>query len=569
MDIEYFVGINSGFHDSSVTLLGIENGRIININTWATERITKRKRDGNFPFLALKQLQSWLVKKSIDIDPKCVGVNSFNDMPINQELHFQNHSKNYEQAIEAFGLQKFTQRYNPKIHIETHHLAHAYSCMAQSPFSKAVILVADGMGNSVSHFSDEHPEKEFLKQEKAEAHESISFYLMDEGKLTPISKAWRAEGGESPGEIYEKAAAKIFNNWQEAGKVMGLVAYGSHSEQYKDFEGVEKSGKKFFDNLSDEKFRNIANYAAAVQFKFESQLLESLSEVRKEFPDYNNLIFTGGCALNCLLNAKIAEMKLFENVHVPSFPNDEGISLGVAISAAKKQNAFRFQTTPYRLHKFAFSPESSNITNQQSKIESLFSEHKIQRPKAILDVVAELLNEGKVVAWMQGKTEIGPRALGNRSILALPNVEGIKDRLNREVKFRESFRPYGVTVLSEYVPKYFEVNKDFHSPFMMFAPKVRTQFSSALKEVVHPDGTLRLQTLIREQNPLYYDLIKKVHSKSGLPMLINTSLNVMGQPLADTVEDARVFFDQAKVDALVIGDYLILNGEKNNPSFKS
>jgi carbamoyltransferase len=167
------------------------------------------------------------------------------------------------------------------------------------------------------------------------------------------------------------------------------------------------------------------------------------------------------------------------------------------------------------------------------------------------------LAKGLVVAWFQGRSESGPRALGNRSILANPMVAGLKDRLNAEIKFREDFRPYGCSVLQECAHEYFEVEKGFNNPYMSFAVKTRENQRRRLSQVTHIDGSSRMQTVGKAQNPLFYELIKAFGEKTGLNCLLNTSLNIMGEPIVETAEDARKFLLATPVDGMAIGRFYI------------
>jgi carbamoyltransferase len=161
------------------------------------------------------------------------------------------------------------------------------------------------------------------------------------------------------------------------------------------------------------------------------------------------------------------------------------------------------------------------------------------------------------VAWFQGRSESGPRALGNRSILARPDVTGLKDKLNKSIKFRESFRPYGCSVIQEKAHLYFDIDQNFNNPYMSFAIKVREEHKELLKEVSHIDGTSRMQTVKIGQNEKFYRLLERFGEKSGLPCLLNTSLNVMDEPIVETIQDVRRFMENTPTDYLVINDFLI------------
>jgi len=277
--------------------------------------------------------------------------------------------------------------------------------------------------------------------------------------------------------------------------------------------------------------------------------------LRRELPDYENIILTGGCALNCTFNGKLVRQGLFKEVYVPPFPGDESISLGAAAYLHYiLQNQDWQPLTHEQQHGYLGAMESSPSAED---IQKVFEGFQVTHPPSITEHVANLLQQGEVIAWFQGRSEAGPRALGNRSILARPDQSGLKDRLNATIKFREAFRPYGASCLFEKAGEYFDIPEHFNSPYMSFAIPVRSPFKKSLNEVTHIDGTCRFQSVRRGQNEKFYDLIKCFGDKTGLYCLLNTSLNVMGEPIVETAEDARRFLLQTPVHGLAIGDYYI------------
>jgi carbamoyltransferase len=180
----------------------------------------------------------------------------------------------------------------------------------------------------------------------------------------------------------------------------------------------------------------------------------------------------------------------------------------------------------------------------------------------LVDAASKALLSQQIIGWWQGRSECGPRALGNRSILAFPDRAGLKNYLNHSIKGRESFRPYGCSVLQDKAHLYFEVNQEFENPFMSFAVKVKSDFRDQLAEVTHVDQTSRMQTVRRNQNKLFYELIKKVGDQSGLYCLLNTSLNVMGEPIVETLDDALYFFEHTPVDTMFVGPFQLLRKDQ-------
>lgn len=307
-----------------------------------------------------------------------------------------------------------------------------------------------------------------------------------------------------------------------------------------------------FDNQPRESFEHSANISASVQAYFEKTFLKLCTELKGKHPGFDNLILVGGCALNCLTNSRLVKEKYFKNVFIPPFPNDEGISMGAALCLAHRQGKIQFRTLPFeKMHAYMGRNKSGEVTLDQ--IKEAFPDYKI-RP---WQDSSQILADGEVVAIFQGPSEVGPRALGNRTLMVRPDRKEVKKYLNENIKFREEFRPYGATVLQEDVHVYFDVDKGFIAPFMTFAPLIRKEKESYLTGVTHKDMTSRIQTISREQNQRYYDIIKGFKSITGESVILNTSLNIMGQPILEDLSDAKSFMKDSKVRYMVINDYLL------------
>jgi carbamoyltransferase len=309
--------------------------------------------------------------------------------------------------------------------------------------------------------------------------------------------------------------------------------------------------------LPKSEFELYANLSNCIQNDYESELDGLLISLKKEFPAISNLSISGGCALNCLANGKMIQKKIFDNIYIPAYPSDMGISLGAILASAYQDGEVEFSSTPIQNNSANLGSVENTPENNTGLIEKLFSEYHVEYVEEIHISASKLLKQGNVVAWFQGRSEPGPRALGNRSILALPYINGMKSHLNNKIKFRESFRPYGCSLLQEDVSKYFNVDTTFHSPFMGFALPVLSKWHDVFQEVMHIDGTTRLQTVTRGQNERYYDLLKHLKEESGHGVVLNTSLNIMGCPILETAQDAFIFFKNSEIEYLVIGNYLI------------
>jgi len=261
-----------------------------------------------------------------------------------------------------------------------------------------------------------------------------------------------------------------------------------------------------------------------------------------------NLCLAGGVALNVLMNQKLLESGFVNNIHLTSVPGDNGLSLGAAILVARE---YGFKIDKYE-HPF-WGPEYAN-----EQIEYVLARAKVpfKRMKDISKEVALLVAQGKIIGWFQGRMELGARALGSRSILSDPRDKTMKDRLNKYVKFREDFRPFAPSVLEERAPEYF-INCRY-APFMAITYNVRPDKAEEIPTPTHIDNTARIQTVAKGQNRLYYDLISNFEMETGVPVITNTSLNVMNQPICLSPVDALSTFYGTGMDGIAIGDFLVL-----------
>ena len=290
------------------------------------------------------------------------------------------------------------------------------------------------------------------------------------------------------------------------------------------------------------------NVAAAFQSALEEKALE-LCAVLREKTTSRHLIIAGGVALNSVMNGRIVQEADFDDIYVMPAAGDNGTAIGAAMyvyNVVLQQPRVAVHDDPYL--GTAYSDEYIADLIRSSKL-------RAERHDDIAAVVARMLADGRIVGWFQGRMEIGPRALGNRSILANPTLHDMKDRVNAEVKHREAFRPFAPSVRAEAADTYFDVTGE--SPFMLKVCPVRPEMRDRLPAITHVDGTARLHTVRRETNPLYYDLIGKFGELTGTPVVLNTSFNVMGEPIVESPEQAMRCFFTTGLDALAMGSYLI------------
>jgi carbamoyltransferase len=427
-----------------------------------------------------------------------------------------------------------------------HHLSHAaYACWS-SPFRDAACLVVDGMGetgaSAIFALRDGQP----TEVKRHRGRESIGFYF---GLVTDLAGFDQAKGEE----------------W----KIMGLAPYGQTDpelmELLRRLYRIEARKLTFADAATvravsaeilsrrpaDALERGWADLARCGQDVF-AEMMEALLRETAALVPSANLVLAGGCALNSSFNGKVVGHHGFREVFVPSAPADDGNAIGAAWLAHAAANP-GWRPSPGPLSPYLGSRVSTEPFERMQAWEPRLRQ---LAPDEIAPVTAELLAQGKLVGWVQGRAEFGPRALGNRSILADPRPQNAKDLLNAKVKYREAFRPFAPSILAEHGPAWFEDYQD--SPYMERTLVWKEAVRSHVPAVVHEDGTGRLQSVTAQRNPRYHALISAFHARTGVPVILNTSFNVMGKPILHTAEDAILMFYTSGLDALVVEDWLLV-----------
>lgn len=432
-----------------------------------------------------------------------------------------------------------------------HHLTHAAAACYTSAFDDAACLIADGNGEGVS----------------------ISCYAYKDGKITEIDAGVTrilGNAARSLGNFYGNLCSWCgFDVWRgEEWKVMGLAPYGKHNEKIYQLlhermrvDGLTldcpESGEKALARLATfirtprQPALAAADLAYTGQVVF-SELMSQLIDALYAQGISDNLVLGGGCGLNSSYNGKIVELTKFRRAHVFAAPADDGNALGAALLA------FGADHPEHRLGGRLQTPYLGSRMSEDvlEKLVTFGELPNLQHlPGQICQRTAKLLAEGKIVGWVQGRAEFGPRALGNRSILADPRRVDMKERINARVKFREEFRPFAPSILEEYGEEYFVHYQP--TPYMERTLAFREGVRDKVPAVVHVDGTGRLQTVRKDWNPRYDELIREFHRLTGVPIVLNTSLNVMGKPIVHSVEDAVAVLFTSGLDAMVIEDYLI------------
>lgn len=419
-----------------------------------------------------------------------------------------------------------------------HHVAHAASAFLPSPFEEAAIMTLDGRGELAT----------------------TAYYY---GQGTKMASLGQVEMPHSLGLLYERVTEYLgFLNSSDEYKVMALASFGEprylkefcdiiqlgQSGQYtiQPFDLVEMFGpERHKGGPLEQRHYDIAR---SLQAALEDTVLE-IADWLHQATGSENLTMAGGVALNCVMNARIRDLGPFKNIWVQPAAGDAGTAMGAALWIDTRERDSKERS--YRMDHAFLGPGYS-----EEEIEKFLKWSKLpyRRLDNITDEAADLLAQDKIIGWFQGRHEFGPRALGGRSILASPIHAEMQERLN-DIKDREDFRPVAPVVLEEKAQEWFK-NANV-SPFMLFVFDVQEDKANKIPAVRHVDGTARIQTINREQNPPYYDLLKAFNERTGVPVLVNTSFNTRGEPIVLTPRDAIECFWTSPLDALVIGPFLL------------
>lgn len=457
-----------------------------------------------------------------------------------------------------------------------HHFAHACCAFYLSPFAEAAVLVTDGAGGPPDLITRNcsGPEAEAIAQgltviqnidpePSASSCEYESFYAFTGGEWKTIRKTIGIIDGI--GAVYSRASSLLFKDGLDSGKTMGLSSYGTPSANPIFFEKAGPEEMPFFRasrrnpsserqhlekrieeifavNNSPSKYEEpeVIDYAASLQKETEDVLVEYARWLQKK-TGVKNLCLCGGVALNCVANSRIWEEAGFEQVFVPPCPGDDGLAIGCALYGAAIHNELKIGKVPvFGGRSYRHNPSELAEIGLTSVFEG----------ENVYEIIAREIAKGAVIAWYQEGSEFGPRSLGHRSFLADPRRKEMKDYLNLTVKNRENFRPFAPVVLEENVYDYFA--EHYPSYCMSFVARVREDKQAVVPAITHVDGTARYQVLRQEHNPQLHELIRIFAQQTGVPILLNTSLNRAGEPLVETPLDAGLCAIKSSADYLVI-----------------
>jgi carbamoyltransferase len=555
------LGISCWYHDAAAVI--IQDGKLI--AAAQEERFTRKKHDPEFPINAINYClnEAGISVNNLDY----VG---FYDKPLTKfdrilQTYIATWPLSYKSFIKAMPvwikekiwapqtIQK-TLGYDGPILFSEHHISHAASAFLVSPFEEAAILTMDGVGE----------------------WDTTTFGY---GKGNDIQLLKTIHFPHSLGLFYSAFTYYLgFRVNSAEYKVMGLAPYGkpiyydlirNHLIDVKE-DGSFKLNMKYFvydhaltmtGKKFEELFQHPTRHFESKLEQFHKDVAASLQKVTDEVvvkmanhvyseTKLPNLCMAGGVALNCVANSKILQQTPFKNVFIQPAAGDAGGALGVALYI---YNTLLGNKREYKMTNAFLGPEFSDEEIAQY-LDSLGIEYQKLSRTELLQTTARLIAEQNVIGWVQGRMEFGPRALGARSILADARNAENWQRVNLKIKFRESFRPFAPTVLEERTAEYFEFDRS--SPYMLLVAHVRED-RRVVPAITHVDGSARLQTINRDDHPLYYDLLQEFERQTGCPVIINTSFNVRGEPIVCTPQDAFRCFMRTEMDYLVLGSFLL------------
>ena len=597
------LGISAFYHDSAACLL--KDGKII--AAAQEERFTRKKHDPDYPHNSVEFVLKYGNLKLSEVDqivffekpflkferlletyvafaPR--GFVSFaKAMPvwIKEKLFQKNllfnklkaHDKNYKSDQNIF--------------FSDHHLSHAASAFFPSPFDEAIVLTADGVGEWAT--TTVAVGKNNSLEIKKEIHFPHSLGLLY--SAFTYYTGFKVNSGEY--------------------KLMGLAPYGKpiYEDQIKKLIDIKQDGtfrldQKYFNyatglTMTNSRFNNLfgqkprnpdiekitqfhMDVAASIQKVTEEIMLKLVKSIREEY-NIKNLCLAGGVALNCVANGKILREKIFDNIWIQPAAGDAGGSLGAALALWHIEHGNKRIVNSNDDMKGSYLGTEFSQNEIEKELKSIGAYFETLNYEDLINKTSEFLSKEKAIGWFQGRMEFGPRALGGRSILGDPRSDKMQKNLNLKIKYRESFRPFAPSVLREDLSDWFDLSVD--SPYMLLVAEIKSNKKiemtdeqkklfgidklnikrSEIPTVTHVDYSARIQTVTKDTNRRYYDLISKFKEKTGCPVVVNTSFNVRGEPIVNTPADAFNCFMGTQLDYLVIGN-CILDKNKQDPKLK-
>ena len=597
------LGISAFYHDSAACIL--KDGKII--AAAQEERFSRKKHDPRYPVNAIEFVLKYANLKLSEVDQIVFFEKPFLKFERLLETYVAFAPKGFVSFAKAMPLwikeKLFQKNYlfnklkehdinyksDKNIFFSDHHLSHAASAFYPSPFNEAVILTADGVGEWAT--TTVAVGKNNNLEIKKEIHFPHSIGLLY--SAFTYYTGFKVNSGEY--------------------KLMGLAPYGNpiYEDKIKKLIDIKKDGtfrldQKYFNyatgltmtnnrfnNLFGQKVRDPINekitqfhmdIAASIQKVTEEIMIKLAKSIREEY-GIKNLCLAGGVALNCVANGKILKEKIFENIWIQPAAGDAGGSLGAALALWYNENGNNRKVNLNDDMNGSFLGCEFDQNQIEDELKSVGAVFEKENYDELINKTSDYLLNKKAIGWFQGRMEFGPRALGGRSILGDPRSDKMQKNLNLKVKYRESFRPFAPSVLREDLKDWFDIDED--SPYMLLVADINSSKKinmteaqsklfgieklnikrSEIPAVTHVDYSARIQTVSKETNKRYYDLISEFKKKTGCPVLVNTSFNVRGEPIVNTPTDAFNCFMGTELDYLIIGN-CILDKKKQNLNLK-
>jgi len=567
MSSSKILGLNSaGFNTASALIV---NGEVV--FAAEEERLIREKRTRRFPIRSVREALKVAGLRIEELDAVAVAWNP----AINLEAFSLPHSQRARYLGEIFynvpsylmtlkgdnavlfsrQTVEFVDGTKLAIYYVMHHLAHAASFFF-SPYDDAAVMSIDAFGERQSVlFASGERNKLHLLWSQDFPHSLGSFYstMTEFLGFEPRNDEWKLMGASSYGDpkrYYDKVRSLVHMEKEEEEFELDL-SYFNHYQFPRRLMYTPKLPKLLGLPPNEREKPLSGDYydlAAAAQRVMEEVYFYLLNRLYAQ-TKLDKLVLAGGVAYNSVANGKVLEMTPFRQVFIPPVPDDSGGSLGAAYYVHHQING---HPRSYIMNSNYLGPEYSN-TEIQTDLNKFKIRYKVVQDPA--RVAAELIASGRIIGWFQGRLEFGDRALGNRSILADPRDPSMKDKVNETVKYREAFRPYAPSILLEYLDAYF-VNA-VPTPFMEKVFPVRPEKRSIIPAVTHVDGTGRLQTVTRDQNSLFWHLIDEFRQLTGVPVVLNTSFNLKGEPVVCSPQDALRTFYSSGLDVLIMGNCLV------------
>ena len=557
------LGINFHFHDSTACI--VKDG--ILVTAIEEERLNRQKHTSEFPELAIARCLKVANIEPSDIDHIAISADfsQHNLKKLIYGLKMPKQAKTFfkqEFWRPLSRARKFKRWYGeffsgkrPQVHHVSHHLSHIAGSFFVSPYEKAALLSLDGSGewstawtgfgeaNKVECFSES-----FFPHSLGSFYEAVTEFCgfrpnYDEGKTMGLAPFGNPE-------TYYEQVRKIISI-DSAGKLVVDLSFFRFQNA-----GAKRCSSKFYDVFGQPRARSKTaefesrHYDVAAAFqKVLEEIAINLCQLLHQRTQADHLVIAGGVSLNSVMNGRIIRETPFKDIYVMPAAGDNGTALGAAFyvyNHVLKKTRTYIHNDPY---------VGTSYSDQE--IESCLQKFKLnyEKPDDICETTATLLSEGKIVGWFQGKMEIGPRALGARSILANPVFADMKKKINAEVKYREPYRPFAPSIISERTEEYFDLPVD--APFMLKVCDVLEEKREVIPAVTHVDGSARVQTVHKKTNPMYHQLITALGEKTGVPIVLNTSFNVMGEPVVESPLDAIKCFFTTGLDVLSIGSFIV------------